>query len=142
MTDPYTMEVRLCDDDGMVSDERVEPGSPGTQFDPDLTYRKLHNNLRARNTNPDTRKPYEGPPFVCTGHAHLGGEHIRCTGPAHAVPVSTVVVAGTAGAVGLLSPAGSKIVCGNGYCHVCGDSLISSRGELFCCRCQEFRRYA
>ena len=84
--DPYTMEVRLCDDQGLVSDERVEPGSPGTSFDPDLTYRKLLNNLRARNTNPDARAPYEGEPFVCTGSAHVAGEHFRCTSPAHVRP--------------------------------------------------------
>jgi hypothetical protein len=30
MSDPYTAEVRLCDDAGMVSDERVAPGAPGT----------------------------------------------------------------------------------------------------------------
>lgn len=83
MTDPYTLEVRLCDDAGLVSNERVEPGSPGTVLDPDLTYMKLLNNLRARNRNPDARKPYTGEPFVCTGSAHLAGEHIRCTGPAH-----------------------------------------------------------
>lgn len=83
--DPYTMEVRLCDDDGIVSHERVEPGSPGTIFDSDLTYYKLHNNLRAHNMNPDTRKPYDGEPFACTGHAHLAGQHIRCTSPAHRV---------------------------------------------------------
>ncbi|MDQ3933409.1 MAG: hypothetical protein M3340_02120 [Actinomycetota bacterium] len=83
MSDPYTMEVRLCDDAGMVSNERVKPGSPGTAFDPDLTYLRLHNNLAARNTNPDTRKPVTEP-YACTGHAHLAGEHIRCTSPAHA----------------------------------------------------------
>lgn len=83
MPDSYTMEARLCDDDGMVSDERVAPGSPGTAFDPDLTYRKLLNNLRARNGNPDARKPYEGEPFPCTGSAHVAGEHVRCTSSAH-----------------------------------------------------------
>jgi hypothetical protein len=81
--DPYTMEVRLCDDQGLVTDTPVEPGSPGTTLDPELTYLKLHNNLRAHNTNPDTRKPTEHAGWVCTGHAHLAGQHIRCTGPAH-----------------------------------------------------------
>jgi hypothetical protein len=28
-------------------------------------------------------------PFVCTGHAHLAGEHIRCTSPAHKHPIDT-----------------------------------------------------
>lgn len=79
----FTMELRLCDDRGLVSDKPVEPGSPGTAFDPALTYRKLLNNLRARNGNPDARGPYEGEPFQCTGSAHLAGEHIRCTSPAH-----------------------------------------------------------
>lgn len=81
--DPYTTEIRLCDDDGIVSHERVEPGSPGTAFDPDLTYFKMLNNLRLANTDPDTRKPYKGEPFQCTGSAHLAGTHIRCTSPAH-----------------------------------------------------------
>lgn len=70
MTDPFTLEVQLCDDAGMVSNERV-------------AYLKLLNNLRARNGNPDARKPYTGEPFVCTGSAHLAGQHIRCTSPAH-----------------------------------------------------------
>lgn len=81
--DSYTMELRLCDDAGLVSDKRVEPGTPGTTFDPDLTYVKLLNNLRARNGNPDARHPYDGEPFLCTGSGHLAGEHIRCTSPAH-----------------------------------------------------------
>lgn len=73
------IEVRLCDDAGMVSDERVQPGSHGTILDPDLTYRKLINNLRAHTGLP----PYVGPPFPCTGSAHLAREVFRCTGPAH-----------------------------------------------------------
>lgn len=80
--DDYTMGLRLCDDAGMVSHERVEPGSPGT-VDQELTYIKLLNNLKSHNANPDTRKPYEGEPFACTGSAHLAGQHIRCTSPAH-----------------------------------------------------------
>lgn len=79
MTDPYTSSARLCDDDGLVSDERVPAGDPGTEFDPELTYRKLLNNLRAYTGLP----PYEGEPFHCTGSVHLAGEHMRCTGPAH-----------------------------------------------------------
>jgi hypothetical protein len=27
---------------------------------------------------------HHGTDYVCTGHAHFGGEHIRCTSPAHA----------------------------------------------------------
>jgi hypothetical protein len=68
----------------MVSQERVEVGSPGTAFDPDLTYLRLLNNLRAHNGDPDARRPYTGEPFVCTGSAHLAGEVIVCTSPIHA----------------------------------------------------------
>lgn len=79
MTDPYTAEARLCDDSGMVSDERVPPGSPGTMLNPELTYRQLLNNLRAHTDLP----PYTGPAFQCTGSAHLAGKHVRCTNPGH-----------------------------------------------------------
>lgn len=107
MNDPYTCKVRLCDDEGKVSDTPVEPGSPGASFSPtDLTYIKLHNNLRARNSNPDTRKPVEGG-WQCTGHAHLAGEHIRCTSPAHAPKPATA----SAGAV--LASAGGTVVSDN-----------------------------
>lgn len=78
-TDPYTMEARLCDDDGMVSDVRVPLGQPGTALDPELTYRRLLDNLRAVRGLPR----YTGPAFGCTGSAHLAAEHIRCTSPAH-----------------------------------------------------------
>lgn len=77
----YTMDARLCDDAGMISDEPVTPGAPGTQFDPQLTYRKLLNNLRAHTG----LAPYTGAPITCTGSAHLAGEHIRCTNPRHYV---------------------------------------------------------
>ncbi|HTE67568.1 MAG TPA: hypothetical protein VK942_02230, partial [Actinomycetes bacterium] len=60
---PYTAEARLCDDAGMVSDERVAPGEPGTAFDPELTYRRLLNNLRRHTGLP----PYDGPALRCTG---------------------------------------------------------------------------
>lgn len=79
MGDPYTMEVRLCDDEGLVSNERVAPGSPGTILDPELTYLKLLNNLRGHGGH----EPFDGSPFPCTGSAHLAGQHIRCTSPAH-----------------------------------------------------------
>lgn len=78
--DPYTAEVRLCDETGMVSDERVTPGAPGTILDPELTYRRLLNNLRGHTD----LSPYTGPPFACTGSAHLAREHFRCTNPIHA----------------------------------------------------------
>ena len=81
-SDSYTMELRLCDDDGMVSHVRVEPGSPGTLLSPDLTYLQLVNNLRAR-TGPIGEHKRVTEPFVCTGSAHLAGEHIRCTSLSH-----------------------------------------------------------
>jgi hypothetical protein len=75
---PSVIQVRLCDDDGMVSDQPVEPGSHGTALDPDLTYLRLLNNLRAQTGLPPVREP-----FPCTGAAHLAGEEFHCTGPAH-----------------------------------------------------------
>jgi hypothetical protein len=79
MTDPYTTEARLCDDNGMVSDEHVAAGAPGTILDPELTYRRLLNNLRGHTGLP----AWTGEPFACTGSAHLAREHIRCTNPIH-----------------------------------------------------------
>lgn len=78
-TGAYTAEARLCDDVGLISDEPVAPGSPGTTFDPELTYRRLLNNLRHYTGLP----PYTGPSVPCTGSAHLAGEHFRCTNPIH-----------------------------------------------------------
>lgn len=75
-----TENVRLCDRNGMVSDEPVEPGSHGTEFDSDLTYLRLLNNLRAH-----TGLAPVAEPFHCTGSAHLAGMVFRCTSPAHAV---------------------------------------------------------
>ena len=75
-TDPYTMELRLCDDAGMVSNE----AAPDCQ--PAKTYLDVINTLR-RHTKPfGEHKPVEEP-FACTGSAHLAGWHIRCTSPAH-----------------------------------------------------------
>lgn len=74
------MRARLCDDDGMVSHEPVDPPNG---FDAELTYIKQLNNLRLRSPHPDARRPYRGEPFACTGHVHLAGEHIECTSPAH-----------------------------------------------------------
>jgi hypothetical protein len=70
--DPYTSEQRLCDDGGMVSAEPT---------DRVLTYLDRLNDLRALTGLP---RVTEG--FACTGSAHLAGEHIRCTSPAHIVP--------------------------------------------------------
>lgn len=76
--DAYTTRARLCDDEGLVSHELV----PERQaIHPGLTYYMMLNNLRARSSPP--LPPFDGEPFVCTGSAHLAGEHICCTSPAH-----------------------------------------------------------
>lgn len=85
-TDPYTMEARLCDDNGMVSRERVEPPNV---FNPDLTYLGQLNNLRARTYPRGEHKPVTEP-FHCTGSAHQAGEHVRCTSPAHIKRATTL----------------------------------------------------
>ena len=72
------MALRLCDDDGYVSDERAAPQPASTL---NLTYLDMHNNMRAH-TRP--MLPPITEQFACTGSAHLGGEHIYCTSPAHA----------------------------------------------------------
>ena len=81
--DPYTCSMRLCDDDGMVSDRRI-PSLAGVSAE--RTFLDRLNNLR-RNTLPygDHRPVTE--PFACTGSAHLAGEHIRCLSPAHLPPI-------------------------------------------------------
>lgn len=79
-TDPFTMIIRMCDDDGMVFDTTVAPGAPGATLDPGLTYPKMFNNLRRHGG----LEPYAGQPLRCTGSAHLASEHIRCTNPIHA----------------------------------------------------------
>jgi hypothetical protein len=85
MNDPYTAEAPLCDDTGTVSDL---PVTPANAFDPDLTYRRQLNNLRAH----AGLQPYEGPAFRCTGSAHLAGQHIRCGRPMHVQSASPAVV--------------------------------------------------
>lgn len=72
--DGFTTTKRLCDDDGMVSQAQV----PEEEF---LTYLGLHNRLSAHGG----RGPLSEP-FPCTGSAHVAGEHIYCTSPAHAEP--------------------------------------------------------
>ena len=76
--DPFTMATRMCDDDGMVSatvaTDMQGLANPELQR---LTYLDKVNNMR-RHTG---LRPVE--PFACTGSAHLAGEHIRCTSPAH-----------------------------------------------------------
>ncbi len=55
--DPFTMEVQLCNDEGIVC-----------------------------------RGPmHHGTDYICTGHAHYSGEHIRCSSPAHVKNNKTVV---------------------------------------------------
>jgi hypothetical protein len=76
--DPYTGEVRLCDDSGMVSRERKEPPN---LFKPELTYLEGLNNMRAV----EGMAPVDEP-FSCTGSAHLAHGHWRCTSPYHAKP--------------------------------------------------------
>lgn len=70
----YTTEARLCDDEGMVEDEFLD------------LYRRLA-------TLDPERKVWDKP-FVCTGSAHLGGEHIRCTSTYHERAAKDVVPAG------------------------------------------------
>ena len=72
MNDPFTLAIRLCDDAGMVSHEPVRD-DPATL---DTSYL-----ARLQRLNPSVA--LEINPFRCTGHAHLAGEHIRCTSPAH-----------------------------------------------------------
>lgn len=77
MNDDYTMEMRLCDDDGKVSrafivDERET-----------LDKCCIDRLNRLRNMTLHGDKPEIVASFMCTGHAHLAGEHIRCSSPFH-----------------------------------------------------------
>lgn len=68
-SDPFTMWDRLCDDDGMVTAKYLDHINH---------LRELTNTLRGdEHCKPVTEA------FVCTGHAHLAGEHIRCSTPIH-----------------------------------------------------------
>lgn len=80
--DPYTMEMRLCDDEGMVSDAPiVEDILVATS---DRSYLERLNRLRNMTRAVRGDKPaFIEKPFRCTGDAHLIAEHIRCTSPAH-----------------------------------------------------------
>lgn len=82
-SDPYTMEMRLCDDDGMVSHQAVfEPGRVSPSADP--SYLERLNRLRNMSRTAHGDKPeFIDEPFACTGNAHLAAQHIRCTSPAH-----------------------------------------------------------
>lgn len=78
MTAEYTVDMRLCDDDGMVSHQlRSDRTRP-------QTYLEVLNMLRAHTKPFGEHKPVQEP-FPCTGSAHLAGYHLRCTSPAHAV---------------------------------------------------------
>lgn len=79
----YTMEMRLCDDAGMVSHEPLS----GDDKSACVSYLHRLNHLRSLSGH----APYDGEPFPCTGSAHLAGEHIKCTSPAHS-PVKYVNV--------------------------------------------------
>lgn len=85
LDDPYTMEMRLCDDDGMVSDAPiVEDILMATS---DRSYLERLNRLINMGRGARGDKPrFIEKPFACTGDAHLIAEHIRCTSPAHQRP--------------------------------------------------------
>ena len=96
MSDRDPIPMRLCDDDGMVSNEPVgDPLTPGTR---DASYLERHNRLRGM-----THRPHLTPemdPFFCTGSAHLAHEVFTCTSPAHRWSPSeghTVVIASAEG---------------------------------------------
>lgn len=86
--DPYTMDMRLCDDGGMVSHNLVDDDKPKG----DKTYLDRHNRLaRMRSVGQEPRPPITKP-FACTGDAHLAGAHIRCTSYAHAVSYAQCMI--------------------------------------------------
>lgn len=95
MSDKYTMEMRMCDDDGMVSHTPIEEKRDISLLDPKLTYLDRLNwlrnlTLRSQGEENDTIEE----PFACTGHAHLAGEHIRCTSKAHQLKRFDVLMMG------------------------------------------------
>lgn len=89
MSDPYTIELRLCDADGMVSHRPIQDESKTL----DKSYLDRLNRLRNETLIRQGNKPQTvTEPFICTGHAHLFGEHIRCTSPAHNVEMPSTVL--------------------------------------------------
>lgn len=64
----YTLEWQLCDEEGIVTGP----------------YLDHINHLRTYTQPFGEHKPVTKE-FPCTGSAHLAGEHIRCTSPAHAL---------------------------------------------------------
>lgn len=79
--DPYTLHMRLCDDDGQVSHNPVDEFGMRVVV-AGQTFLDRLNNLRSLTAPVGEHRPITTP-FVCTGHAHLAGEHIKCTSPAH-----------------------------------------------------------
>jgi hypothetical protein len=74
------MDMRLCDDAGMTSNEPIDDDKPTC----DKTYLDRLNRLRNISLTYRGDKPeFLTEPFTCTGHAHLAYEHIRCTSKAH-----------------------------------------------------------
>lgn len=78
-SDPFTMTMRLCDDEGMCSHEPIkgEDTTHESYLDRLNQLRWLTHGQRGGRVEPVTE------PFECTGSAHQAGEHIRCTSPAH-----------------------------------------------------------
>lgn len=89
MSDTYTIEMRMCDDSGMVSHEYVESKdrSADESFKSGETYLDRH--IRLMKMTKQGREYLKAHPDIgekpwgCTGRAHYAGEYIRCTSPAH-----------------------------------------------------------
>lgn len=83
MTDPYDMDLRLCDDEGVVSHEAIS--EERDTLDP--SYIERH--LRLQRMTDRGREYLKSHPdsvkggWCCTGHAHYAGLHIRCSSPFH-----------------------------------------------------------
>lgn len=94
MSDAVTVELRLCDDDGMVSEEIAPDGAPESYIG------RLNRLKRDFASNwPETR--YEGEPFSCSGSQTFPGVIVRCSNPSHrpvaafvSVPISVNVEPG------------------------------------------------
>jgi hypothetical protein len=84
--DPYDIDLRMCDDAGLVSSEPVVDGDTldGSYIERFLRLKRMtsvgRENLRLK---PEQAEGGWG----CTGHAHLAGLHIRCTSPWHRATV-------------------------------------------------------
>lgn len=86
LDDPFDIDLRLCDDDGMVSHKPIETRD-GELPTLDESYMARHLRLqRMSSRGLEYLKQYPGfgdDPWPCTGHAHMAGLHIRCSSPAH-----------------------------------------------------------